>query len=201
MKHLSNVVGDSNDQNDFLHKLLLTNTQVSKLPKAFGSNSSDNIKLWKTQLHKMEQSEEFLCWLSGPLLKTRLPFLGNVLKPLGKTVLIPLQLTAAALPADASIHKKIFGSGTCPFNLAKWTALTIPNEKMNDIMKIVRSFEVSGLLIKGVSETIKYEAKKQKGGFLGMLLGTLGASLLGNVLTGKGTIRAGEGTITGGQDF
>ena len=60
MKHLSNVVGDSNDQNDFLHKLLLTNTQVSKLPKAFGSNSSDNIKLWKTQLHKMEQSEEFL---------------------------------------------------------------------------------------------------------------------------------------------
>ena len=72
---------------------------------------------------------------------------------------------------------------------------------MNDITKIVRSFGVSGLLIKGVSETIKYEAKKQKGGFLGMLLGTLGAKLLGNLLTGKGTIRAGKGTITGGQDF
>ena len=94
----------------------------------------------------MEQSEGFLCWLSGPLLKTRLPFLGNVLKPLGKTILIPLQLTAAALPADAPIHKKIFGSGTCPFDLAKWTALTISNEEVNDITKIVRSFGVSGLL-------------------------------------------------------
>ena len=72
---------------------------------------------------------------------------------------------------------------------------------MNDIMNIVKSLEESGLLIKGFSETIKDEAKEQKGGFLSMLLGTLGASLLGNLLTGKGTIRAGEGTIRTGPDF
>ena len=72
---------------------------------------------------------------------------------------------------------------------------------MNDVIKIIKSLEESGLLIKGVSETIKNEAKEQKGGFLGMLLGTLGASLLGNLLTGKGTIKAGEGTVRAGQDF
>ena len=65
--------------------------------------------------------------------------------------------------------------------------------KMNDIMKIIKSFEESGLLTKGVSETNKNEAKEQKGGFLGMLLDILGASILGNLLTsqGRGTIRAG----------
>ena len=66
---------------------------------------------------------------------------------------------------------------------------------MEDIMKIVKSLEDSGLLIKGISEKIQNEAKKQKGGFPGMLLGTLGASLLGNILTGKGVNRAGDGTI------
>ena len=69
-----------------------------------------------------------------------------------------------------------------------------------NIMKIVRSFEESGLLIKGVSKTIKNEAKEQKGGFLSMLLETLGASLLWNLLTGKGTIRVGEGTLRAGED-
>ena len=68
-------------------------------------------------------------------------------------------------------------------------------------MKIVKSLEETGLLIKGVSETIKNEAKEQKGGFLVMLLGTLGASLLVNLLTGKGNIKTGEGTIRAGQDF
>ena len=72
---------------------------------------------------------------------------------------------------------------------------------MNDIMEVTESLEESGLLIKDTSKTIKNEAKKQKGGFLGMLLGTLGASLLGNLLTVKGTIRAGEGTVEKGQDF
>ena len=79
--------------------------------------------------------------------------------------------------------------------------LIISNEEMNDIMKIIKSLEESGLLIKGVSETIKNEAKEQKGGFLGMLLGTLCVSLLGNLLAGKGTLRAGKGTIRAGQDF
>ena len=69
---------------------------------------------------------------------------------------------------------------------------------MKDIIKIVKSLEDSGLLLKGVSETIQNEAKEQKGGFLSMLLGTLGASLLGNILTGKGINRAGEGVIRAG---
>ena len=122
-----------------------------------------------------------------------MPLIGNVLKPLAKSILRPLGLTAAALATDAAIHKKMFGSGTI--------TLIISNEEMNDIMKIVKSLEDSGLLIKGVSQTIKNEAKEQKGGFLSMLLETLGASLLGNLLTGKGTIRAGKGTIRAGQDF
>ena len=72
---------------------------------------------------------------------------------------------------------------------------------MEDIMKIVKSLEEWGLLMKRISETIKNKAKKQKGGFLGMLLGTLAAGLLGSVLTGLGVIRAGEGVIRAGQNF
>ena len=85
----------------------------------------------------------------------------------------------------------MLGSGTRPSDLAKRTTLIISNEEMNDIMKIVKSLEESGLSVKGVSETIKNEAKEQKGGFLGMLLSTLGAILLGNILTGKDTIKPG----------
>ena len=76
--------------------------------------------------------------------------------------------------------------------------LIISNDEMNDILEIVKPFENSGLLLKGVSETIQHEAKEQRGGFLSMLLGTLGASLLGDILSGKGVIRAGEGTIRAG---
>ena len=72
---------------------------------------------------------------------------------------------------------------------------------MNDIMKKVKYLEESGLLTKFVSETIKNEAKEQKEGFVWILLGTLGASLLGNLLTGKGTIRVGEGTNRAGENF
>ena len=198
LKILSNVVSDSNDENNFPHKLLLTNTQVSRLCKAFANNFSANIKLSKTQLHKIRQSGGFLGRLLGPLLKTGLPLMRNVLKPLAKRVLIPLGLTAASA-TDAAIHKKIFGSSR-PSDLASpMTTLIILNEEMNDIIKIVKSLEESGLLTKGVSETIKNEAKEQKGRFLSMLLGTLCASLLGNLLTGKDTIRAGEGTIRAGQ--
>ena len=111
----------------------------------------------------------------------------NVIKPLAKSVLIPLGLTGAASAADAGIHKKTLGSGT--------TTLIIPNDEMEDIIKIVKSFEDSDLLLKGVSETTQNEAKEQKRGFLSMLLGTLGASLLGNILAGKGMNRAGEGFI------
>ena len=101
----------------------------------------------------------------------------SVTQPLAKSVLIPLGLTAAASAADAGIHKKVLGSGT--------TRLIISNDETEDIVKIVKSLENSGLLFKGVSETIRNGVKKQIGGFLSMLLGTLGASLLGNMLAVK----------------
>ena len=120
--------------------MLLTNTQVSKLHKAFANNSSTNIKLSKTQLHKIGQSGGFLGRLLGPFLKTGLPLIRNVLKPLAKSILIPLGLAAAASATDAAIRKKMFGSAT--------TTLIISNEEMN-IMKIIKSLEEPGLLIKG----------------------------------------------------
>ena len=156
------------------------------------NNFLANIKLSKTQLNKIVQSGEFLGRLLGPLLKTKLSLIGNVLKPLAKSVLIPLRLTAAASAIDAAIHKKMFGSG--------FTTLIISNEEMEDIMKVVKSLENSGLLIKDTNETIKNEAKKQKERFLRMLLGTLGASLLGNLLIGRGIITADEGTIRAGEN-
>ena len=115
--------------------------------------------------------------LLGPLLKTGLPLIKNVIKPLAKSVLIPLGLTAAASAADAGMHKKILGS-------ENMTTLIISNDEIEDIIKIVKSLEDPGLLLKGVTETIQNEVKEQKGGFLSMSLGTLGASLLGNILMG-----------------
>ena len=144
-------------------------------------------------MHKIGQSGGYLSRILGPLLKTGLPLMKNVLKPLAKNVLISLGLTAAASTTDAAIHEKMFGSGV--------TTLISLKEEMNDIIKIVKSLEESGLLTKRTSETIKNEAKEQKRGVLGMLLGTLVASLLGNLLTVNGTIRAGEATIRAGQDF
>ena len=73
------------------------------------------------------------------------------------------------------------------------TTLIISNDEIHDIIEIVKSLEDSGLLVKGVTETVQNEVKEQKGGFLRMLLGTLGVSLLGNRLTGKGIYRAGKG--------
>ena len=119
-------------------------------------------------MYKIGQLEGFLCRLSRPLLKTGLPLLKNVLKPLVKNVLIPLRLTAGASATDAAINKKMFVSGS--------TRLIIFNAEMIDIMKKVKSLKESCLLIKGVSEIIKNEAKEQKGRFFSMLLGTLGAS-------------------------
>ena len=104
--------------------------------------------------------------LAGPLMKVAMPLAKNVLAPLG--------LSAAMSAIDGSIKKKMLGSGA--------TTLIISNDEMGDILKIVKSLEDSGVLLKGVSETIQHEAKEQRGGFLSMLLGTLGASLLGDVL-------------------
>ena len=130
----------------------------------------------------MIQSGGFLGRLFGPLLKTVFFF---------KSVLIPLGLTAAASASDAGIHKKILGSGNN-------TTLIISNNEMEDLIKIVKSLKDSGLLLKGVTETFQNEVKEQKEGFFSMLLGTLGASLLENLLTGKGTNRAGEGIVRAG---
>ena len=107
----SNVVGDSNGETNFPHRLLLTNTRVSRLRKTFANNSSANIKLSKTHLHKMEQSGGILGRFQRPLLKTDFPLMKNVLKTLAKSVLIPLGLTAAASATDAAIQKKLFRSG------------------------------------------------------------------------------------------
>ena len=190
-----NMVGNSNYDTNFSHELLLTNRQVANIRKAFANHSSTNIKLSKTQLSKMIQSGGFLGKLLGPLLKTGLPLIKSVIKPLAKSVLIPLGLTAASA-ADAGIHKKILGSGH------NNTTLIISNDELDDIFKIIKYLEDSGVSLKGFSETIQHEAKEQRGGFLSMLLGTLGASLLGDVLSkglsGKGVIRAGEGAIGAG---
>ena len=179
----SNMIGDN--KTNFPHKLSLTNRQVANLHEAFANYLSADIKLSKTQLSKMIQSGGFLGRLLGPLLKAGLPLITNVIKPLAKSVLIPLGLTAAASAADAGIHKKILGSGN--------TTLIISNDEINDIIKIVKSLEDSGLLLKGVTETVQNQVKEQKGGFLSMLLGALGASLLGNILAGKGINRAEKG--------
>ena len=169
---------------------MLTNRQVANIRKVCAKNTSTDIKLSKTQLSKMIQSGRFLGnllgKLAGPLMKVAVPLAKNVLAPLG--------ISAAMSAIDGSIKKKMLRSGT--------TILIISNDEMNDILKIVKSLENSGLLLKGVSETIQHEAKEQRGGFLSMLLGTLDASLLGNILSkglsGKGVIRAGEGTIRAG---
>ena len=91
---------------NFSHELFLTNRQVANLRKAFANNSTTDIKLWKTQLSKMIQSGGFLDSLFGPLLKTGLPLIENVIKPLAKSVLVPLRLNTAASAADAWIYKK-----------------------------------------------------------------------------------------------
>ena len=126
------------------------------------------------------------------MLKTGLPLIKNVITPLAKSVLISLGLTAAASSADAGIHKKILGSGG-------HTTLIISNNEIEDLIKIIISLEDSGLLLKGVTESVQNEIKEQKGGFRSMLLGTLGANLLGNILTGKGVNKKGKGINRTGE--
>ena len=169
------------------HELLLTTRQNIKLRNALNNNSATDIKLSKAQIKKLIQSGVFL----GKLLSKLADSLMKAALPLAKNVLAPLGLTAAISAIDGSIQKKIHGSGV---------KLVIEEEDMNDIMKIIKALENSGILLKGVSKTIKNETKEQRGGFLSMLLGTLGASLLGNLLTGgKGIMRAGNGIVRAGS--
>ena len=175
------------NKNEHPHELFLITRQNAKLRNAISNNLTTDIKLSKAQIKKIIQSGGFfgklLSKLAGPLMKVEMPLAKNVLAPLG--------LTAAMCATDGSIQKKIHGSGV---------KLIIEQKDMNDIMKIIKALENSGILLKGVSKTIKNETKKQRGGFLSMLLGTLGASLLGNLLTGgKGIMRAGDGIVRAGE--
>ena len=171
------------DENDLPHELLLTVRQKTKLRNAFSNNMSTDLKLSKAQISKIIQSGEFLGSLVSKLA------LIKVAAPLAKNILTPLEITAAASAIDAEIRRRIHGSGT--------TTLIISNEEINDIMKIIQALEDSNIWLKGVAKTIKNETKEQKGGFLSMFLGTLGASLLGNLLAGKGIVRAGSGNKEG----
>ena len=147
---------------------------------------STDLNLSKAQISKIIQSGGFLgsllSKLAGPLMKVAIPLAKNVLAPLG--------ITAAASAIDAGIQK----------NTWFWnnnTTLIISNEELNDKMKIAQALEDSNILLKGDTETIKSETKEQKGGFLSMLLGTLGASLLGNLLAWKGIVKVGSGNKKG----
>ena len=151
LRSSSNMIGNSDDETNFLHKSLLINRQVANFRKAFTNNSLIGIKLSKTQLLKMIQLGEFLGRLLRLLLKTGLPLIKNVVKPLAKSVSVPLGLTAAGSAADAGIHKKILGSGT--------PTLIILNDEIKDSIKIAKSLQDSGILLKGVSEAIQSEAK------------------------------------------
>ena len=157
----SNMIGNSDDNTNFPHELLLTNRQVANLRKAFANHTSANIKLSKTQLSKMMQSGEFLGRLLGPLLRTGLPLMKSVIKPLAKSVLVPLVLTAATSAADAGIHKKILRSGH-----NNNTTLIISNDEMEVILKIVRSLEDSGALLKRISEKFKMRLRNKREDFL-----------------------------------
>ena len=175
------------NKDELPHELLLTAIQSTKLRNAINNNLAADIKFSKAQLKKLIQSGGFLgkllSKLAGPLMK--------VAMPLAKDVLAPLGLTAAMSAIDGRIQKKMRGDGI---------KLIIEQEDMNDIIKVIEALENSGILLKGVIKTIENETEEQRGGFLSILLGTLGASLLGNLSTGgKGLARAGEGTVRAGE--
>ena len=175
------------NKDELPHELLLTTRQNTKLRNAINNNLATDIKSSKAQIKKLIQSGGFLVKLlsklAGPLMK--------IAKPLAKNVLAPLGLTATMSGIDGSIQKKMHGSGG---------KLIIEQEDLNDIIKIIEALENSGILLKRVTKRIQNETIEQRGGFLSILLGTLGASLLGNLLTGgKGMMRAGDGIVRAGD--
>ena len=134
------MVGNSSNETNFPHKLLLTNRKILSLRKAFNNHTSADIKFSKTQLTKMQQGG-FLRFLA-PLLKSGLPLLKSAIKPLGM-----LGLTAAASATDVAINKKILGPGN-------HITLIISDDDMQDLLKIVKSLEDSGILLDGIIETV-----------------------------------------------
>ena len=175
------------NKDELPHELLLTTRQNTKLRNAINNNLATDVKLSKSQIKKLIQSGVFL----GKLLSKLAVPLMKVVMSLAKNVLAPLGLTAAMSAIDGSIQKMIHGSGV---------KLIVEQEDMNDIMKIIEALENSGILLKGVSKTIEKETKEQREGFLSMLLGILGANLLGSLLTGgKRMMRAGERIVRAGD--
>ena len=150
--------------NNLPYELFLTTRQTTKLRNAIESNISANIKLSKAQISKIIQSGGFLGYLIGPLLKTGLTLLKSVSS---------IRLTAS-LAIDEGVLKNIYVSGS--------KTLVISNDNIQDVLIIVKSLEISRLLLNGVTKTIHNNISEQKRGFLSMLLGTLGTSLLGNIL-------------------
>ena len=173
------------DRNDLTRELLLTKRQKTKLRNAFSNNMSTDIKLSKAQIPKIVQSGGFLrsllSKLAGSLIK--------VAVTLAKDILAQLGITVAASAIDAGIQRKMHSSAT--------TTLIISNEEINDIMKIVQALVDSNILLKGIAKTIKNETKEQKGRFSNILLGTLRAGLLGNLLPGKEIVTASSGNKKG----
>ena len=163
------------------HELLLTTRQTTKLRNAIENNMSTDIKLSKVQVSKIIQSGGFLGKLLDPLLRTGLPLLKSIIKLLGL-----LGLTAVSSAIDAGDQKKIYGSGT--------TTLVISNEEINDIMKIVKALEDSGILLKRATKTVENEVKSRSGGYSNLLLGTLASTFLSNLIqSGKEIYRTGYG--------
>ena len=181
-------LGNENfNKNKLIRELYLTERQMKKLINKIENNMSTDIKLNKSQINKVIKE-------GGNLGRLSMSFLPKLIKPaisIGKNILAPLGLSAAMSATDASIQKKMYGSGM--------TKLIISNDYLDDLIKIVTSLEEHDILLEGTSKTIKNETKKQEGGFLSMLLGTLGALLLGNLLTGKGLYRTGKGMYRTGN--
>ena len=146
-------------------------------------------ELLKELLVKKESYSIFL----PPSKRVALALIKNVFTSLTESLLLPSGLTETVSTTDEGIQKRCFRSGM--------TNLILSNEELHDIMKMVKSYKHACLLIKVVSKTTDNDAKKQKAGFLAMLLGTLAVNVLGNILAGKEEIRASEGVIGAGQDF
>ena len=160
--------------------------------KAIRSLENTEIFLKGTTRKITSQEGGFLNFLR-PLMTGGSPSIKNVLTALAKNDLLPFGLSAGTSAGDAAIQKNIYGSGVI--------TKIISIEEIEGIVKMVKSFEESGPLVKGISEIIENETKEQKGGFLPWLLGTLAASLLGCALKGRGIIRAGQGVIRPGKNF
>ena len=169
------------NKDQLIHELCLNEQQLNKLREKIENNMSTDIKLSKVQINKIIKE-------GGNLGRLLMNFLPKLIKPaisIGKNILALLGLSATMSATDAVIQRKMYGSEN--------KTLIISNNDLNDLIKIATALAEHDILLKGTNKAIKNKNKKQEGGFLSMLLGTLGASLLGNLLTGKRLYRTGQG--------